>query len=277
MRPRAAKHPFGPRTDACNRRCSPETLLPGEACGVCRTPPNHPPREQFRTPANTQRLPPSGIMRIKKDSERIRAKHRRIPPTFSANGLKSPQGVSARCARSVSWLAVILRRSFPGAPGGSCGFVRRTVAGPRRILTGFPSIARTSTKNKLKATFATTLRVYHEKENVNRSLQMGPEKRDIKKIICLSLENPPSCRSGQDGGPFPSFRCATSHTTRNESGGFEQTFPPCGFFRAYRLTSPVKERIILPNLNRFERRFPHYDRCEKNRRSSFVRMCNDDD
>jgi len=87
-------------------------------------------------------------MCIKKDPRRIRAKTPAFPPIFSANGLKSPQGVSARRAQSVSWLAFILGPLLPGiqnTPVESSGFVRRTVAGPRRISTGFPSIARTST------------------------------------------------------------------------------------------------------------------------------------
>jgi hypothetical protein len=46
-------------------------------------------------------------------------------------------------ARPVSWLALVLPHPFPEVfLQWTDGFVRLTVAGPRRIFTGFPSIVR---------------------------------------------------------------------------------------------------------------------------------------
>ena len=158
--------------------CVQPAMLPGnapsgEACGVCRNTPNHPLREQFRTPANTQRLPPSGKMRIYKRTRGASAQNTGACRRYSPQMASSPRKAFLPDARDRS----------PGLPSSSAApsrafpvdlrsFVRRTVAGPRRTLTGFPSIARTSTKNKLKATFSTAIRVYHEKDNVNRSPQI---------------------------------------------------------------------------------------------------------
>jgi len=114
------------------------------------------------------RLPHPGNMRIQKETRGVFTQNTGV----SAGLLRKWPQVPARrfCPmRAIGLLACLHPQTAPSrkTPAEPRGVVRRTVAGPRRILTGFPSIARTSTKNKLEQFF------HHESEYImDRKMSM---------------------------------------------------------------------------------------------------------
>ena len=235
MRPRAAEHPFGPRTDACNRRCSPETLLPAKHAASVEIPRTTPFVNSFALRRTHNASRPRGKCAYTKGP----GAHPRKTPAYAAGILRKWPQVPARrfCPmRAIGLLAC--RHPPPLLPGGSRWIPAASSGVQWRARAGLLPASRASHAPRQKTNYR-QLFLQQSEYIMKRTMSTVPlkESREVRhnRIISLLFKNTHPCQPRQDFChllPSPSRGPLVQRRTTRRTNSERLIFRPADFFRA---------------------------------------------